>query len=273
MNTYLPLHWMGGAFYLMAMATATAQVATPSQSFSSVTPAVPTVQASSAQTTLQLFQSEQQALAQSFNALLTLNPSPDQLQAWQQHNATALANQQQLALNLAADSALEPQPPVGPPNIPAGASSTMTAFQTTQAALASARAQIHNQLLNTLPAGVTDAQISQMQQSEEQLFQQQQGANLQLQSQRAQTLAAESASQPTPLPPPLVVPAGVSASMAAFLTARDQLMRDQITLTNQYVTATAAVRDAALQQWMQQNAGRFQQMQQLAQNLSPVSSN
>jgi hypothetical protein len=117
--------------------------------------------------------------------------------------------------------------------------------------MANARAQIHNQLLNALPLEVNDAQISQMQQSEVQLFQQQQGANVQLQAQRAQTLANESAQQPLPVPPPLVIPPGSTPQMVAFLTLRDQLMRWQIQLQNQYVTAAPAVRDVALQQWQQ----------------------
>jgi hypothetical protein len=50
-------------------------------------------------------------------------------------------------------------------------------------------------------------------------------------------------------------------------------MRAQIQLQNQYVTATPAVRDAALQQWQQQNDALFQQLQQLAQNLSTSTTN
>jgi hypothetical protein len=263
---------MGVLFYLATLGGVLGQVAAPSSS-QQASPAPATAEVSQAQSTLQTFQQEQQALVESLNALLAQGATSQQLQAWQQQNATSLAAQQQLALDMAADSALEPEPLGGPANIPANASSTLAAFLTTQAALANARAQIHNGLLNALPLEVSEEQISQMRQSEEQLFQQQQGANVQLQGQRAQTLAAESAQQPVPLPPPLALPQGVSSPMAAFLTARDQLMRDQITFSNQYVTATAAARDAALQQWMEQNAGRFQQLQQLAQNLSPVSSN
>lgn len=264
MNASILCCRMGVLFYLVTIAGVSGQIATSSQ---------PVQQASPNQITLQAFQTEQQTLAKSFNALLTLSPTQQQLQAWQQQNAIALANQQQLALNMAAESALEPQPLPGAPNIPANASSTLRDLLTTQAALANARAQIHNQLLNALPLEVSDAQLSQMQQSEEQLFQQQQGANLQLQAQRAQILANESAQQPMPIPPPLSIPPGSNPQMTAFLTAWDQLMRDQITFSNQYVTATSAVRDAALQQWQKQSATRFQQLQQLGQNLSPTSSN
>jgi hypothetical protein len=218
--------------------------------------------------TLLTFQQNQQALSQSFNALLSLNPTPQQIQAWRQQNATALANQQQFALNMAAESAVQPMAATVRFNIPANASQTMKDFLTTQASMANTRAQIHNQLLNALPAEVSEAQISQTQLSEVQTFHQQQGANLQLQAQRAQTLASESARRPKRLPPPLMIPAGATPQLRALLTARDQLMRDQINFSNQYVNATPAARQAALAQWMQQNAGRIQQMQQSARNLS-----
>jgi hypothetical protein len=216
------------------------------------------------------FQTEQQALANSFGQLLALNPTLGQMQAWQQQNAAALTAQQERAQYLASVSALEPQPVPGAANIPAGASQNLTDFLTTQAALAQARAQIHNQLLDALPENVSDAQLSQMQQSEEQLFQQQHATDLQLQQQRAQVIANESASQPLPVPPPLVIPAGTSSRMATFLTLRDQIMRAHVALWNQLTTVTPVVRDAALQQWAQQNAGLIQQMQQAAQNVSTI---
>ncbi|MCE0521665.1 MAG: hypothetical protein LV480_02000 [Methylacidiphilales bacterium] len=252
----------------VGMAQVTAQGTPSSPTTQPASPVLTTQPTSSEQGTLLTFQQNQQTLAKSLTALFAQNPTPQQMQAWQQQNATALANQQQLAQEMAANSAVQPMPTVGQPNIPANASPTLAAFLTTQATLANARAQIHNQLVSALPAEVSEEQISAMQQQEMQLFQQQQGANLQLQTQQAQTLANESASQPVPLPPPLVIPPGSSPQMAAFLTARDQLMRAQINFSNQYVTSTPAVRNAAMAQWMQQNAASFQQVQQLAQNLS-----
>jgi hypothetical protein len=272
MNASIPSCRMGVLFYLATLAAAYGQVELSSQPTQQAAPSSATLEVSQAQATLQAFQQEQQVLAQSFSAMLTLNPTPQQMEAWQQQNAAALANQQQLALDMADESALEPMPVMTQPNIPADASPTLQAFLTTQAALVNAGAQIHNQLLNALPLDVSEEQISQMQQSEDQLFQQQQGATIQLQAQQAQALANESARQPLPVPPPLVIAPGSTSQLAAFLTLRDQLMRAQIQLQNQYVTADPSVRDAALQQWRQQNDALFQQLQQLAQNLSATTS-
>lgn len=275
MRALISFRWMGMLFYLTTLSGVLGQVAPSSPSTSaSSQPASPSSAAqptTSDQGTLLTFQQNQQALAQSLNALFAQNPTPQQLQSWQQQNATALANQQQLAQTLAAESAVQPLPVVAQPNIPANASPTLAAFLTTQATLANARAQLHNQLVNALPAEVTEEQVSAMQQQEMQLFQQQHATDLQAQQQRAQTLADESASQPLPVPPPLVIPPGSTPQMTAFLTARDQLMRAQITFSNQYVTATPAVRQAAMAQWQQQNAASFQQLQALAQNLSQAS--
>src|SRR5260370_441537 len=43
--------------------------------------------------------------------------------------------------------------------------------------------------------------------------------------------------------PILQIPPGTSSQMQAFLTLRDQLVRSQIILTNQYTTASASVRE------------------------------
>jgi hypothetical protein len=273
MRALISSHWMGILFYLATLAGVSGQIATSSPSSSQqASPAPVTSPVSQNQATLQAYQQEQQALAQSLNALLAQNPTQQQLQAWHQQNAAQLQAQQQQAMAMAAASALQPMPVNVQPNIPPNASQALKDLLTTQAALANGRAQIHNQLVQAMSPTASNAQVSQMQQSEEQLFEQQQATNLQAQAQQAQTLADESAQQPVPLPPPLVIPAGTTQPMAAFLTARDQLMRAQITFSNQYVTATPAVRAAAMQQWMQQNAGQFQQVQALAQNLSPTSS-
>jgi hypothetical protein len=55
--------------------------------------------------------------------------------------------------------------------------------------------------------------------------------------------------------------------------AQDQLMRNRIQLQNQYLNADPSVRLAIMQQWRQANAARFEQLQQLAQNLSTTITN
>jgi hypothetical protein len=224
-------------------------------------------------TTLQTFLQEQQSLAQTEQALVAHGATEQQIQAWRTQNAGRLEAQQQRAQDMAAESAVESMPVGVPPNIPANASPTLKDFMTTQAALGNARAQIHNQLLRAMPGDVTEEQIGEMQQKEEQLFQQQYAEDLKVQAQRAQTLAQESSAVPLPVPGPLQIPPEATPQLAAFLTLRDQLMREEIALRNQCVASTPASRDAALDQWHRQNASRFQQLQTLAQNLSAATSN
>jgi hypothetical protein len=221
---------------------------------------------------LPTFQTEQRTLATALQQLVAQSATPKQIQAWHQQNAVALAAQQERAQYLALVSALEPQSLPATPNIPAGTSQDLKDFLTTQATLAQARVRIHNQLLDSMPEMVTSTQLTQMQQNEEQLFRQQHAADLQLQQQRAQNLANEAAAQPIPIPPALVIPPGTSPQLAALLTAKDHLMRDELTLMNQYTTTTPAVRNAALQAWREQNASRFQQVQAMVQSLPAITS-
>ena len=218
---------------------------------------------------------QQDTLSQQERALKAQGATQAQLLAWRQQNASLFAAQQQFAEAMGTTAALQLRPTNTQPNIPAAASQTLSDFLTTQAALGNAHAQIHNQIVQQAAASgqsLTLAQISQMEQQQEQLFQQQHDSDLQLQVQRAQTLASVSAQAALPVPGSSVVPPNASPQLAAFLTARDQLAHDEIQFRNQYVTATAAVRDAAIQQWHQQNLARFQQLQHLAQSLASVNS-
>ncbi len=221
------------------------------------------------QTDIQSFQTEQQVLAQGLGGLSSQGATPQQIQAWQQANA----NQQQFALNLAAESEVQPMTLMALPNIPVNTSQTMKDFLTTQVALANARAQIHNQLLYAMPAEVSGGQISQMELSEIQLFQQQHANDLQVQQQRAQPISLDAAQQPMLLPPSPRLPNDASPQLTAFLFAKNQLLRDEMTVFNQYTTATPEARNAALQQWREQNASRFQQLQSMAQQLPTTTSN
>jgi hypothetical protein len=196
----------------------------------------------------------------------------DQLAAWRQQNAARFDAQQQRLQAMATASALQPLPVNMQPNIPVNASQTLKDFLTTQASLANAHAQIHNQLVQSMPSTASAAQVSQMQEQEGQMFQQQYSGDLQVQAQRAQILANESAQTPLPIPGPTVIPPNVTSQMATFLTERDQLMREQAQIWNQYATADPTVRQAAMQQWRQQNASLIQQFQQQVQNLAQASS-
>jgi len=103
--------------------------------------------------TVQAYQQEQQALSTELSALFSQGATQQQIEAWQTQNAPRFAAQQALAQQMAAESALQPMPDMGQPNIQANASPTMQAFLTNQAALVKA-APNHNQLLSVLPAEV-----------------------------------------------------------------------------------------------------------------------
>jgi hypothetical protein len=267
MNASIPSCRFGVLFYLATIAGVYGQVA--------VSPPT-TTQVLQNQATLQAYQQEQQTLAQEWQALVASGATQQQLQAWQQQNAAQFAAQQQRAQAMASALALQPMPVNVQPTIPANASQTLKDFLTTQAALANARAQIHNQLVQSMPSTPSAAQISQIQQQEMQMFQQQNAVDLQLQVQRAQTLANESAQTPLPVPGPTVVPTNATPEFAAYLKQRNELALEWVQLWNQYVNADPAVRAAAMQQWQQQNAGQIQQLQQAAQNLAqagPITQN
>jgi hypothetical protein len=218
--------------------------------------------------TLDTFQQEQQALVQEWETLASQGATQDQQAAWYQQIAPRIQAQQQRADALGAASALQPLPTVTRANIPPGASQTLKNFLTTQALLANAHARLHNQLLQSLPSGATPDQISAIHQQEIQAFQQQHAADLTLQSQRAAALAAASASQPLPVPRPAAIPPNATPQWKAYLTARDALALGWVRNRNQYLTADPATRQAAIQQWQQQNAARLDQLRQLAQQLS-----
>jgi hypothetical protein len=252
-----------------------AQQNSPVSSTGSTTVSIPVQQTlSQEQATIQAFQQEQEALIKERQTLVAHGATRPQLASWFQQNAAQFEAQQQRAEVIAAVSTLKPMQTNNQPNIPANASQTLKDFLTTQAALANARAQIHNQMVQQTTASgqsVTLAQISQMEQQQTQIFQQQHAADLQLQAQRLQTLANESAQMPVQTPPLLHIPPNASPQLQAFLTTQNQLMQERIQLQNQYANAAPSVREAAMEQWHQQNAPRFQQLQQLAQNLSQAS--
>ena len=180
--------------------------------------------------------------------------------------------QQQRAAQIAAASAAQPAPMVTSVSLfPEGASGELKRFSHhTQADLYNRNAQLHNQQLSTASSS-NQSQASSVNlpaaASGQDAYTQQNGPELQAQSQRFQTVAAQVPAQPLSMPPPLVIPANVSPALKTFLTQKDQLMREQIQLWNQYATASPAVRNAAIQQWQQQNAPRLNQLKQQAQNL------
>jgi hypothetical protein len=270
MNAFLSFRWQGILFYLATVVIASGQSTPTSQPVAQ--PLLPsTLQpVSPSQAALQNFQQQRAALMQAREALVAQGATPQQLAAWQQQNSGQFAALQQQAQAISAASALRVMPTNRQPNIPANASPVLRDFMTTRAQLANALAQIHNQLVQSMPSNASAAQIGLMQQQAMQLFQQQHANDLQLQAQRARAMANTSAPTTLRTPPPLRIPSNASPQLRAFLTTKYQLMQGQVALQNQYANAAPAVRQAAMQQWRQQNAALTQQLQQQAQALSQV---
>jgi len=256
---------IGALLYLAGLLVVSGQ--SSSQNIESAAPAAQVANPSAAQSLAQ----QQQSLFQQRQALIDQGATQEQLAAWHRQNASQFAALRQQAQSLSNTAALQLRPTNHQPNIPANASPALKDFLTAQASLANARAQIHNQLVQAMPANATSDQVRKLQKQEREAFQKQHGADLQTQRQKALALAHDSPSAVPSLPPTLSIPADASPQLAAFLTTRDQVMRSEIQLQNQYATADAATRHAAMKQWRQQNAALLQQMQQQAKTLSQES--
>jgi hypothetical protein len=163
-----------------------------------------------------VFQQQQQFITEAFSALLLQGPTPQQIADWQTQNAAVFTGQQQRAAALGAFSSAQPLAYINEVNIPADATPEMRDFLTVRANLYNSYAQLHNQAASG-SAGTT-ASDSDVQAA----YQEQNAADIRAQAARAQAIAAQSASQPLPLPPPLVIPPSASPSMQAFLALRDQ---------------------------------------------------
>ena len=211
-----------------------------------------------------VYQAEQSALWQEQQALTDGGATPEQVEAWRQQAVPRFAAQGRRAQRLALLQAWDQLPAPGAATIPADASPALASFLQTRAGLFQAHVRLHNQRAQALPADATVQEILQSQQDEADLFAQQQAAALAVQARQAQVLAQESADRVIPLPPPLQVPVDASPPLAAYLAARDALMRAQIQLQNQYAGADPDMRQAALAQWQQQNAAALAQLQALA---------
>ena len=152
-------------------------------------------------------------------------------------------------------------------NIPANTTPEMKEFLQNRQTLMQKMAELHQQNPNQNSNGPSDPQVFAE-------FRQQNADLLKRQSWLAQIIGQQQAQSPQPEPPPLQIQPSASPQLKAYLTARDQLMRDQVAFMNQHRTDDPAARQAAMQQWRQENATGFQQVQLLAQamaqNASPT---
>jgi hypothetical protein len=161
-------------------------------------------------------------------------------------------------------NAMHPPMPFTPgANIPANASPELKEFLQNRQTLMQKMAELRQQ--NPSANGAPDPKLFAE-------FQEQNAALLQRQKELSQIIGQQLAKNPIPTPPPLQIPPNASPQLQAYLTARDQLMRDQIAFMNQHRTDDPATRQAAMQQWRQQNATRFQQLQQQAQAMAQTPS-
>jgi hypothetical protein len=147
------------------------------------------------------------------------------------------------------------------PVIPANATPELKEFLQARAVLAQKMEDLRKQNPNVSP---TAQQLAQ--------FQLDNAALVKRQNELAQIMATQQSSAPMPIPPPLRMPPNASPQLKAFLTARDQLMRDDIAFTNQHLKDDPAAKEAALRQWQTQMAAQHQKLNQLAQALSETNS-
>jgi hypothetical protein len=269
------LHYrIGILFYLATIGGVLGQVATTSQPVQQASSSSATLQTSQNEATLQAFQQEQQALARQEQALVAGGATREQIKAWRQENASLFAVQQQRAQAMAVASALTLQRENSQPRIPPCASPTLENYLTTQAALANARAHIHNQLVQQAAASgqsLTLAQVNKLERQVDRLFRQQNAALLTLQTQRSQALANAAAQTGGSVPGPGFIPPNATPQMAAYLTTQYQIRQELTQIRNQYANATPAAREAAIQTWRAQNADLFAQLQQETRSLSQAS--
>lgn len=150
--------------------------------------------------------------------------------------------------------------------LPANATPEMKEFLQNRQTLMEKMAELRQQNPNGAPNANTFAQ-----------FQQQNAALLQRQHQLmgiiSQQQGQNGAGGPIMgVPGQTSVPANASPQLKAFLTDRNQLMQDQTAFLSQHQNDDPQVRQAAMQQWRQQNAARFQQLQQEALALGKATS-
>ena len=155
------------------------------------------------------------------------------------------------------------RPPMPQANIPANATPEMKEFMANRQTLMEKMSELRRQ--NPGANGAPDPKLFAQ-------FQQENATLLQRQKELSQIISEQQAKNPMPEPPPLQIPPNASPQLKNYLTDRDQLMRDQIAFMNQHRTDEPAARQAAMQQWRQQNATRFQQLQQEAQAMAQTPS-
>ncbi len=270
--TPTPLKWtllLGGLAYLLFTQETTGQmvVSTGNDSSSSATVVMSTQGA-----LLESYLREQSTLMGDRESLIAQGAPAIQLEVWYEQNLSLFRAQRQQAWQLSAYSTAQPLESITDLVVPEGIPQTLEDLMVTSATLSNAFAQIHNQFLQGM--GSTSCQaLTRAGQKAENLFQLQNAEALKMQMVRAKALSAQSTPQLLEVPPPLTLPAGFSSQLQALLVFKDQIMRAEIQLHNQYASCTPEQRQAAIDQWEQQNSAQFAQLHQLAKNLAQSTQN
>lgn len=241
--------------------SASAQSIQPSLSASEskTNPASIPVKASDAEEAIRQQQAE---LSSQLSSLMTKGEMGDKLAAWQQESAAKFSIQVQRAEALS--SAHTPlMPLITEVNVPEGASPDLTSLMLLKADLGNRAMQLHAQLQASAALGDGSSL-----QNEGTFFKKQNAAELEQMQEISKGMAEQVPSGRAPEPGPVVVPDNATPQLKAFLIFKNQLMREQAQLYNQFLTAEPLDRDAIMRQWTQQNSARFSQLQEMAKSLA-----
>ena len=138
------------------------------------------------------------------------------------------------------------------------ASAEMKEFMANRATLAQKMADLRR----SNPNGAADPKLFSQ-------FQKENAALLQRQRELSQALTQQQGQHLPGVVPEMPIPATASPEMKAYLTARNQLMREQMEFMSQHRTDDPATRQAAMLKWRQDHAARFQELQQKSRTMNP----
>ena len=138
------------------------------------------------------------------------------------------------------------------------ASAEMKEFMANRATLAQRMADLRR----STPNGAADPKLFAQ-------FQKENAALLQRQRELSQALPQQQGQHLPGVVPEMPIPATASPEMKAYLTARNQLMREQMEFMSQHRTDDPATRQAAMLKWRQDHAARFQDLQQKSRAMNP----
>jgi len=247
--------WIG---LLVAIATLGSSIAAFAQGINS------SAQTSGSQSPIAAYAQLHRRLAGQYRALIASGATGQQITSWLAQNTTGLGLQDAEAAAFGVQTELTPFAGTLRTAPPPEVTGTLRDLLITQLSLAAARAQIHNQILQSLPSQPARQDLDAIGPQQLFLMEQYHAADLQTQRNRAEYLTAQFESTAQRIPPLPRFPSGASPQIKAFMLARYALFRDRAELHNQLLNASPGQRMAAYKQWIATNASRLQQLHQLA---------